>query len=168
MKLNVSRVDLWAASMKDRPGGLAEKLAALAQAGADLDLVIARRAPEKPGTGVVFVSPVTGAKQIRSAKKAGFKKSASIQAVRVVGPNKAGLGAQLTQQLAAVSVTGLVPAAVLFEDPTNGHTVADEYAIIMAPPLPNFGERSEPVDVVIEMPNATGSALLKLATAISA
>ena len=74
----------------------------------------------------------------------------------------------VTQQLAAVSVTGLVPASVLFEDPTNGHTVADEYAIVMTPPLPNFGERSEPVDVVIEMPNAAGSALLKLATAISA
>ena len=114
MELNVSRVDLWAASMKDRPGGLAEKLAALAQAGANLDLVIARRAPEKPGTGVVFVSPITGAKQARSAKKAGFKKSASITAVRAVGPNKAGLGAKLTQQLAeaGIDLSGLSASVV--------------------------------------------------------
>ena len=41
MKLDVSRVDVWAASIKDRPGGLAVKLDALAQAGADLEFAIA-------------------------------------------------------------------------------------------------------------------------------
>ena len=53
MKLEVTRVEVWIASMKDTPGALAAKLAPLSQAGADLEFVFARRSPEKPGTGVV-------------------------------------------------------------------------------------------------------------------
>ena len=34
MALNITRVDVWVAGIEDRPGGLAEKLAALAEAGA--------------------------------------------------------------------------------------------------------------------------------------
>jgi len=48
MDLLVERVDVWAATIQDRPGGLAEVLDALRQAGADLQSVIARRAPDKP------------------------------------------------------------------------------------------------------------------------
>ena len=59
MALKVTRVDTWAASMKDKSGALAAKLTALADAGVNLEFVIARRAPEKPGTGVVFVVPIT-------------------------------------------------------------------------------------------------------------
>ena len=40
---------VWAASMQDTPGSLANKLAALAEAGADLGFIVARRSPEKPG-----------------------------------------------------------------------------------------------------------------------
>jgi hypothetical protein len=36
MDLLVERVDVWAATVPDRPGGLAEALSALRQAGADL------------------------------------------------------------------------------------------------------------------------------------
>ena len=38
MKLKVSRTDVWAATIDDRPGGLADKLDALAAAGANLKL----------------------------------------------------------------------------------------------------------------------------------
>ena len=37
MKMEVSRVDVWAASIKDRPGALAKKLEDLAQAGINLE-----------------------------------------------------------------------------------------------------------------------------------
>ena len=57
MDLLVERVDVWAATIQDRPGGLARVLATLREAGADLQFIVARRAPEKPGTGVVFVTP---------------------------------------------------------------------------------------------------------------
>jgi hypothetical protein len=49
MELLVERVDVWAATIEDRPGGLAMVLGALRDAGANLQLVIARRAPDKPG-----------------------------------------------------------------------------------------------------------------------
>jgi hypothetical protein len=47
-------VETWAAPLEDKPGGLAEKLSALADAGVNLEFVIARRASDKPGTGVVL------------------------------------------------------------------------------------------------------------------
>ena len=80
MKVDVSRVDVWAASIKDRPGSLAEKLDALAQAGADLEFAISRRV--KPGKGVVFVTPIKGPRQIRAARKAGLEKTKSLHGIR--------------------------------------------------------------------------------------
>ncbi|HPD16331.1 MAG TPA: amino acid-binding protein [Planctomycetota bacterium] len=114
MALKVSRVDTWAASIVDQPGGLAAKLKALAAAGANLEMVIARRAPEKPGTGVVFVTPIKGAKQAKAAKAAGFAKSKSLHTVRVQGPDKKGMGARMAEAIAAagVNLRGLSAAAI--------------------------------------------------------
>ena len=114
MKLDVTRVKVWVASMKDRPGALAEKLAALAEAGANLAFVIARRAPEKPGTGVVFLTSLKGAAQLRAAKKAGFRLTKSLHSIRVEGPDKPGLGATMTQALAeaGISLRGMSAAVI--------------------------------------------------------
>jgi len=114
MALNVTRVDVWAASIEDQPGGLAQKLEELAAAGAQLEFVIARRAPDKPGTGVVFLTPLAGAAQLRAAKKAGFEKTQSMHSVRVEGPDKPGLGARMTRALAAagINLRGLSAAAM--------------------------------------------------------
>ena len=100
MKMDVSKVDVWAASIEDKPGGLAEKLDALAKADIDLDFVNARRAPEKPGEGVVFVMPIQGARQIRAAKKAGFEKSTSLHGIRIDTGNKPGFSAELAKIIA--------------------------------------------------------------------
>lgn len=114
MKLEISRVDVWAAGIKDRPGGLAEKLDALAQAGANLEFLIARRRPDKPGIGVVFVTPIKGAGQVKAAGRAGFEKSKSLHSVRVAAADRPGLGARLTQQIAeaGINLRGLSAAAV--------------------------------------------------------
>ena len=104
MRLDVTRVDLWVAGIEDKPGGVAKKLAALAEKGANLEFVIARRVSEKPDTGVVFVTPVKGAAQIRAAKKAGFVKTERVRSVRIEGPDKPGLGAFLTQKLAEAGI----------------------------------------------------------------
>ena len=114
MKLDVSRVDVWAARIKDRPGGLAQKLNALAQAGANLEFVIARRAPGKPKTGVVFVTPIKGARQVKAAKQAGFKKTASLRGLRIAAGDRPGLGAKLTTQLAdaGINLRGFSGAAI--------------------------------------------------------
>jgi hypothetical protein len=114
MKLNVNRTDTWAAAIDDRPGGLADKLAALAAAGVNLEFIIARRAPEQRGSGVVFVTPLKGAKQIKAAEAAGFQKTGSLHSLRVEGADKPGMGAKLTKVLAeaGINLRGLSAAAL--------------------------------------------------------
>lgn len=114
MALSVTRVDIWVASVGDRPGALAAKLATLAEAGAELEFVMARRAPDKPGTGVAFLTPIKGLQQGKAAKKAGLRKSKSVFAVRVEGRDKPGLGAKITQALAdkGVNLRGLSASVI--------------------------------------------------------
>ncbi len=114
MALTVARTDVWAAGIPDQPGGLAGKLAALAEAGAQLEFVVARRAAEEPGTGVVFVTPLRGAAETRAAKRAGFEKTASLHSLRAEGPDKPGLGAAVTRALAeaGINLRGLSAAAI--------------------------------------------------------
>jgi hypothetical protein len=114
MKLKVSRVDVWAAGIADRPGGLANKLEPLARVRANLEFVIARRAPERPGTGVVFVTPLRGAKQERAAAKNDFVKTDSLHSLRIEGRDQPGIGAKVTRTLASahVNLRGLSAAAI--------------------------------------------------------
>ena len=114
MDLTVERVDVWAASIKDEPGGLAWTLAGLRDAGADLDFIIARRAPEKPGTGVVFVAPLRADAEVAAAADLGFNVTRSLQAVRVEGKNKPGIAAELTEKLGAegLNLRGLSAAVI--------------------------------------------------------
>lgn len=114
MALKAERVDTWAASLEDTPGSLASKLSVLSKAGVNLEFVIARRAPDKPGTGVVFVAPIQGAAGGRAAREAGFQKTESLHTVRVQGPDKRGRGASVTQTLATagLNLRGVSGAAI--------------------------------------------------------
>ncbi|SAK97317.1 hypothetical protein AWB79_07451 [Caballeronia hypogeia] len=114
MELSVELVDVWAATIEDKPGGLAQVLNALRQAGADLQFVVARRTPETAGKGVVFVAPVQGESEIRAATQAGFSVSPSLHSVRVMGMDQLGIIGQVSQMLAdgGVNLRG-VSAAVL-------------------------------------------------------
>lgn len=100
MDLLVERVEVWAAAIQDRPGGLAEVLATLRDAGADLQSIIARRAPEEAGKGVVFVTPLQNDREIRAAAQVGFNVTRILHAIRVMGANRPGIAAELTQKLA--------------------------------------------------------------------
>ena len=100
MDLLVERVDVWAATIQDKRGGLAEVLAALREAGADLQFIIARRAPEAPGKAVVFVTPLQGDIEIGAAAQVGFNVAQSLHSVRVMGRDRPGIAAELTQKLA--------------------------------------------------------------------
>lgn len=104
MDLIVEREEVWAARFMDRPGGLATILTGLREAGADLRFIISRRAPEKPGTGVVFVTPLKGDTQIAAAAILGFSVTTGFQAVRVEGENRRGLAVELTEMLAAAGI----------------------------------------------------------------
>jgi hypothetical protein len=114
MKLDVTRVDIWAAGITDRPGGVAAKLEALAVAGANLEFLVARRCADKPGTGVLFVTPVKSPRQTKAAKGAGFRISKSLQGLRIAAADQPGLGVRLTRTLAdaGVNLRGASAAAI--------------------------------------------------------
>ncbi len=114
MALKVTQVTVWAVGMKDEPGALAAKLSTLAQAGVNLEFVIARRAPEEPGTSVGFVTPIEGEAQVAAAKAAGFTTTDSLHSVRIEGPDAPGTGARLTGALgeAGINLRGLSAAAI--------------------------------------------------------
>jgi len=104
MNLIIERADVWASSLDDQPGGLAQVLKPLKDSGADLDFIIARRSPEEPGKGVVFVTPLRGDKEVAAAAEAGFNVANSIHSVRVQGHNEPGLAADLAQCLAEANI----------------------------------------------------------------
>lgn len=104
MKLDVKRTEVWAAPIDDRPGGLAEKLGALAGARANLEFIIARRTPEKPGKGVVFVTPLKGLKVLRAAKAAGFQKAKSLHSLRLEGKDQPGIAERMCRALADAGI----------------------------------------------------------------
>jgi hypothetical protein len=114
MELNVERVDVWAAGVEDKSGALAGVLAGLRGAGADLDFVIARRDGEKPGRSVVFVTPLRGDREVAAGGELGFSVTNSLHSVRVEGDNAPGIGASLTEMLAAaqINLRGLSAAVI--------------------------------------------------------
>jgi hypothetical protein len=114
MAYTVKKVEVWSGEIQDRPGGLGEKLTSLSDAGANLEFLVSRRAPDKPGTGVVFVTPIKGAKQKNAAQNAGLGTTESLHSVRVEGPDRAGLGTKMTRALAdaGINLRGVSAAAL--------------------------------------------------------
>jgi hypothetical protein len=114
MGFKLTRVHVWAGEVADQAGGVAGKLSLLAQAAANLEFILTRRQPDKPGTGVLFVAPVTGPVQVRAAKAAGLAETHDPVVLRVEGDNEAGLAHRLTQQwaLAGISLQGLTMAVL--------------------------------------------------------
>jgi len=104
MSLLVERVDVWAATIQDKPGRLAEVLATPRDAGADLQFIIARRAPDQPGKGVVFVTPLQNDREIRAATQVGFNVTRILHSVRAMGADRPGVAAELTRKLADASI----------------------------------------------------------------
>ena len=109
MSFKMERVHLWSGEVEDAPGGTASKLVHLAQAGANLEYVFTKRLPNKPGTGILYVSPVTGAAQISAAREAGLSETDYPVVHRIEGDNEAGLAHRLTQAwaIAGISFQGL-------------------------------------------------------------
>src|SRR3954470_6498275 len=114
MAIKATRSEIWSAIVDDRAGGAADRLEELAQAKVNLEMVFARRTPEHPGSGVLFVGPIKGAKAGRAARAAVFSRPAAIHGVRIEGGDKPGLGAKITRALgnAGISFRGLTAVAV--------------------------------------------------------
>jgi hypothetical protein len=114
MGFKLERVHIWSGEIADKAGGMASKLAPLAEAGANLEYIVTRRQPDRPGTGILYVAPVTGSAQVRAARLAGLAETRDTVVMRVEGDNEAGLGYRLTQQwaTAGINLQGLTMAVV--------------------------------------------------------
>jgi hypothetical protein len=114
MGFKLDRVHVWAGEVADRVGGAAAKLKALAEAEANLEFVFTQRLPSKPGTGVLYVAPVTGPAQVRAARAAGLAETHDPVVLRIEGDNQAGLAHRVTQQWAKadISFQGLTMAVL--------------------------------------------------------
>jgi hypothetical protein len=104
MPNDLKKLDVWTGEIDDKVGGLASMLEPLAEAGVDLQFLVARRQPHLPGKGVVFLSGIAGAKGTKAAAAAGLAKTSEVVALRVEGPNKAGAAYQITRQLADADI----------------------------------------------------------------
>jgi hypothetical protein len=104
MDLLVEQVEVWGAGIPDKPGGLAGVLATLRDVGADLQLIIARRSPDRSGEGVVFVTPLQGDREMLAAAMAGFNVTQKQHCIRVLGRNQQGIAAALAEDLAEAGI----------------------------------------------------------------
>jgi hypothetical protein len=105
MALRVTQLALWMGPIADQTGGAAAVLKPMADAKVDLEFVLARRTPEAPGQGILFVAPVTGSAAEQAASAAGLHAAEGVTALRVEGDNRAGEGYALTAAIAAAGIS---------------------------------------------------------------
>jgi len=105
MAYTVSKVDVWTGDIDDRVGALGAKLEPLAAAGADLEMVIARRQPHMAGKGVVYLGPIGGPKATQAAENIGLRRTTELVALVVKGSNKPGECSRLTRTLADAGIS---------------------------------------------------------------
>ncbi len=112
MSYKVNGVEVWAGDILNKPGTLARVLESLNNSGANLEFVIARRAAES--TSRVFLAPIKGKKQKQAAADVGLVPATGMHAIRVEGPDRAGLGADVTRAVAdkGINLRGVSAAAV--------------------------------------------------------
>ncbi|MGF1577728.1 MAG: amino acid-binding ACT [Gemmataceae bacterium] len=148
MSFKMERVHVWTGEVEDRPGGAAAILAKLAHAGADLEYIFTQRLLDKPGSGILFVAPITGHAHEEAARAVGLRETDTPIVHRIEGDNSAGLAHRLTQHWAeeGISFQGLTLSAIadkfigyvafdsvadanraaqILAEEGNGHTVAN-------------------------------------------
>ncbi len=88
--LSVKRITLWRREVENQPGVLATTLEPLAQAGADLRLVMGYRFPETTTRAAIELYPITGKRAVAAAEAAGLR-AFELPCLLVEGDNRAGL-----------------------------------------------------------------------------
>lgn len=114
MSFKMDRVHVWSGEVEDKAGGTASKLSFLAQAGANLEYIFTKRLPDKPGKGVLYVTPITGQRQVSAARAAGLSETDYPVVHRIQGDNLQGLAHRVTQAwaMAGISFQGLTMAVM--------------------------------------------------------
>lgn len=112
MAYQIKKADVWAVDIPNRPGTLAGMLEPLVKAGMQIEFLIARKVDEN--TSRVFLSPIKGARQKQAAQSVGVAPARSMYSIRIEGPDRPGLGADLTRAIAGagVNLRGTSAAAI--------------------------------------------------------
>lgn len=112
MAYKIEKIEVWMGFLKDAPGELAKALSALSKAGAKLEFLFAR--PTKPGEAVFFLAPLKGPAVLKAAKALKIVKCDKMLSLKIVGPDKAGLGAKMADALGAngINIQGCSAMAV--------------------------------------------------------
>ncbi len=103
MAVTVKKITLWRKEVAHDAGALAGVLEPLAQAGADLRLVMGYAIPGDSSRAAIEVYPVTGRKATSAADAAGIAAS-PIACLLVEGDNRPGLGASMARAVADAGV----------------------------------------------------------------
>ena len=103
MALTVKRITLWRREVANEPGILAGTLEPLADAGADLRLVMGYRFPEATTRAAIELYPVTGKKAVAAAEAAGLR-AFELAVLLVEGDNRPGLGAAIGRGIADAGI----------------------------------------------------------------
>lgn len=114
MMMKITQTEILAAEVNDEPGGLALSLQALADFGANLDCVLARRRSGASGKGVVFVSAPNRKNLHETPDQAGFQSIQRIPTLKIEGTDRRGLGAEIAKIVGdqGVSMRGLTANTV--------------------------------------------------------
>jgi hypothetical protein len=103
MALTVKRITLWRREVENQPGVLAQTLEPLADAGADLRLVMGYRFPETTTRAAIELFPVTGRRATAAAERAGLHPF-ELPCLLVEGDDRPGFGAALGRALADAGI----------------------------------------------------------------
>ena len=103
MAVSIKKVTVWRTEVENKPGALSSILAPLAEAGADLQVVMGYRYPGEVHKAAIEVCPVSGKKSTAAASKGGLAAS-TIPTLLVQGDNRPGLGHAIAQAIAEAGI----------------------------------------------------------------
>jgi hypothetical protein len=108
------RVHVFQSNVDDRPGGTADKLKLLADAGVHLEYVHSERGDLTPAHGLLVVAPRQVKSEMDICKNHGFRELPEPIVMRFEGDDKTGLGQRVTMEWekAGINLHGLMMAAV--------------------------------------------------------
>ncbi len=111
MAVTIKKITLWRGRIDNRPGTLAGVLEPLAEAKADLQVLMGYREPGQ-AQAVVELYPVSGSKASAAASRSGLGPAAQ-PSLLVSGDNRAGVGHRIARALgdAGININFLVAQA---------------------------------------------------------